>query len=399
MDTFTPLEYLKIDIANSFGLDKLDWKDRLAWFDANEHQLHQMHKQAEEPAMFYAGMVAWHDVKHGDPIGYPISLDATASGLQFLAVCTGDRSAARLCNVIDTGHRMDAYKEIYQEILKASGGNAKIQPKRVKKAVMTAFYGSTAVPENVFGEGDLLRLFYATMEQMAPAAWDMNKTFLELWDPQTLCNSWILPDNFHVHVKVMQTTEQNVHFRGEPIAIPTTVNAPKERGRSLSANVIHSLDGFVVREMVRRCGVPLGRQEEIRTWIQKGHAGTRIQDDGDHQMRLLGKHASQCGYLSSRVLEYLQPENMGLVDPVMLLELMETLPLKPFSLITIHDCFRCLPLYGNELRAQYIYQLHMLARSDILQYLLSQLLKRPVRLQKMDPTMDVDVLSSNYALS
>ena len=44
-------------------------------------------------------------------------------------------------------------------------------------------------------------------------------------------------------------------------------------------------------------------------------------------MRLLGKHASQCGYLSSRVLEYLQPEeNMGLVDPVMLLELMETLP-------------------------------------------------------------------------
>ena len=83
MDTFTPLEYLKIDIANSFGLDKLDWKDRLAWFDANEHQLHQMHKQAEEPAMFYAGMVAWHDVKHGDPIGYPISLDATASGLQF----------------------------------------------------------------------------------------------------------------------------------------------------------------------------------------------------------------------------------------------------------------------------------------------------------------------------
>ena len=126
---------------------------------------------------------------------------------------------------------------------------------------MTAFYGSTTVPENVFGEGDLLRLFYATMEQMAPAAWDMNKTFLELWDPQTLCNSWILPDNFHVHVKVMQTTEQNVHFRGEPIAIPHNGERPK-RAWTLFVSQCHPFPGWV---RCSRDGSPL--------WCPPGKTG------------------------------------------------------------------------------------------------------------------------------
>ena len=37
--TFTPLQYLKIDVANSFGLDRKDWDERLAWFDQHEAQL------------------------------------------------------------------------------------------------------------------------------------------------------------------------------------------------------------------------------------------------------------------------------------------------------------------------------------------------------------------------
>ena len=30
---FSGKDYLRIDIANSFGLDKEDWDVRLAWFD------------------------------------------------------------------------------------------------------------------------------------------------------------------------------------------------------------------------------------------------------------------------------------------------------------------------------------------------------------------------------
>lgn len=79
-EEFTPRQYLQIDIANSYGLDKLDWSDRLSWFNDNEPHLEDLLNQADEPALYYAGVKAYRDVQAGKPIGYMISLDATSSG-------------------------------------------------------------------------------------------------------------------------------------------------------------------------------------------------------------------------------------------------------------------------------------------------------------------------------
>ena len=35
MQTFSPIEYMAIDIANHFGLDKQPWEARIAWFKEN----------------------------------------------------------------------------------------------------------------------------------------------------------------------------------------------------------------------------------------------------------------------------------------------------------------------------------------------------------------------------
>ena len=133
--TFTGKEYLKIDIANNFGLDKEDWDIRIQWFDDNEHQLQALIKQAEKPALYYAGICAWQKVKEGKPSGYPISLDATSSGIQLLAALTGDRKAARLCNVVDTGHREDAYTGLYNSMVERIGEGGKINRKDTKQAI------------------------------------------------------------------------------------------------------------------------------------------------------------------------------------------------------------------------------------------------------------------------
>lgn len=396
--TFTGREYLKIDIASNFGLEKADWDDRLAWFDAHEHCLLEMLPNADEPALYYAGVKAWEDVKAGLPTGYMISLDATSSGLQLLAVLTGDLSAARLCNVVDTGHRQDAYTNVYGTMLAQLDETAKITRDMAKDAIMTSFYGSTAIPRQVFGEGALLDVFYHTMQRVAPAAWELNEAFLALWNPEAYSHDWVLPDNFHVHVKVMNQIRETVHFLNQPFDVFYKVNQPMAEGRSLGANTIHSIDGMIVREITRRCDYD---PKQLHAVIDAFENPKEI--DLDHpkaeMCRILWQHYEYSGYLSARILDYLVPETSGLVAKDVIYQMISTFPEKPFKVVSIHDCFRCLPNYGNDLRRQYNLQLAMIAQSNLLSYLLSQLVQRPVNIGKLHPNLSDAIIETNYALS
>lgn len=80
MQTFTGMQYLQIDIANNFGLDKKNWDVRLDWFKSMETQLENLVSQAENPALFYAGVQAYRAAQRGEASGYPISLDGCSSG-------------------------------------------------------------------------------------------------------------------------------------------------------------------------------------------------------------------------------------------------------------------------------------------------------------------------------
>jgi hypothetical protein len=396
--TFTGREYLKIDIASNFGLDKISWDDRIAWFDANESQLDNLVQSAKEPALFYAGVKAWREVMQGKPIGYMVSFDATSSGLQLLAALTGDRSAAELCNVVDTGKREDAYTRIYQLMMEILGETGQISRDQVKEAIMTALYGSKAVPKRVFGEGELLNLFYKTMERVAPAAWELNEAFLAMWDPTALINEWVLPDNFHVKVKVMSQVADTVHFLNAPYEVTYKINAPMEEGRSLGANTIHSIDGMVVRELTRRCDYSPAQLDAVRSALA-GPGGQRSDRPKDQLLTELWDHYRASGYLSARILDHIDAENVGLIDPEPVWELLGSLPERPFKVVSIHDCFRCLPHYVNDLRRQYNLQLQLIAKSDLLQFLLSQIMRREVNITKFDPTLYMSIGETNYALS
>lgn len=133
--TFTGADYLRIDAANAFGLDKLDWDDRIIWFNENEHRLDSLVEKAEEPAMFYASIQAYSKAKRKEVINYPISLDATASGMQILSLLAGCEKSARLCNVVFNGKRMDAYTALYDIMMDVLGETGQIRREDVKKAV------------------------------------------------------------------------------------------------------------------------------------------------------------------------------------------------------------------------------------------------------------------------
>jgi hypothetical protein len=413
MQKFTGMQYLAIDIASNYGLDKKTWDERLAWFEQHRDCLHEMLATAETPALYYAGVKAYEAALAGQPSGYPVSLDATSSGLQILAAVTGDRKAAELCNVVNSMEeyldtvtnvvmeriaRADAYTGVYGAMVEKIGEEGKIKREDTKQAIMTSLYGSKAVPKEVFGEGILLQIFYDTMAELAPAAWELNQVFLDIWNPEALVNSWVLPDNFHVHVKVMSQVKETVHFLNEPFDTFRKVNAPVDEGRSLGANTIHSLDGMIVREMNRRCNYSKQRINDLKMMFAGKKHITTTESDNEMVSILWGLY-EQSGYLSARILDHLGNDNFGVVNSLDIARLIESLPEKPFQIMTIHDCFRCLPNYANDLREQYNLQLTLIARSNILDFLLSQLVGRSVECGKVDDTLWQDIQHAEYALS
>lgn len=297
MDTFTGKQYVKIAVANAMGLDKTSWETRLNWFDANEGNLYKLIDDADDPILYYKACTAWEDTKAGIPTGFVMSLDACASGIQLMAALIGCERSAKASNLIDTGKRQDIYQLVADQMNSTFG--LSISRNDVKPAVMTHFYGSKATPKRLFGEDTPeLGAFYKTMNAELPGATSMMDQMLTLWDPFTMVNQWTLPDywqsspytdkyekklsalrlikgnektiarihggihcrkwiNGHVaHVKVMEKVDKKVEVDELDHATFThrlSVNQPVEFSLAIPANIIQSIDGYVVREMVRRC--------------------------------------------------------------------------------------------------------------------------------------------------
>lgn len=405
MQLLTAREYLKVDIANNYGLDKKTWDERIAWFDENEANLLNLVDEAEESALFYAGVNAWKDMKAGKPIGYTVALDATSSGLQLLACLTGDRSAAELCNVVnymgENGKplRRDAYTVIYHKMLDILGEASRIKRSDTKQAVMTAFYGSEAKPKEVFGEGIRLKTFENVMETVASGPWALNKFLLQCGNPDANRYIWVLPDNFHAVIKVMVLEVQTVNFLGKPFDITRMVQGTEEKTRMLSANITHSIDGMVVREMLRRCNFDPKLVAYVRELCDIGPSEYPVIEGNQEKTMEIWNHYERSGFLSLSILDFLDPNTIALVDRQVVADMIDTMPKKPFPVMTVHDCFRCHPNYGNDLRRQYNQILSDIAKSDLLGFILSQVLGQEFSAGKLDDSLWQDILETDYALS
>lgn len=415
---FTPVQYLMIDVANCMGHDKLSWDERISWFQDNEYNLAELIPQAESPALFVAGIKAYSDHIQGMPISYPISLDATASGAQLLAAMMGCEVSASQCNVVDTGRREDLYTNVYATMdelveqiaqhMEAAGmefEGGKIDRAEVKDAVMTSLYGSKAVPKKHFGEGEQLARFYEAVTTMLPGAWWLNEKLLSLWDPEALEHSWILPDNFHVVVKNMVHVTESVMFLNKPYDVTTQENQASDTGLSIAANVTHSVDGMVVREMGRRCDYNLATVATLMGLCLTApkHIDVEFKPilDDDRQLDNLLGHYRISGFLSARVMEFANERNFyifSMEEREALWILLDSLPKKPFKVLSVHDCFRAHPNYGNDLRRQYNRILSEIADSDLISDIASQVTGRDVVIPKLG-NIGAKILETNYALS
>jgi hypothetical protein len=244
MLTFTALQWLRIALANAFGMDKMDFQDRLTFADRVYSELNAGRadiQTAEEPAYALAmwdGLLGNHRVR--------VHLDATASGTQILAAFANCKKSGTWCNLFGTT-RQDAYTHAWQ----AMGSIPGITRSMAKDAFMTSQFGSRKVPRETLGEANL-PAFYEMYQTEFPGVWGVLNYIQGLWQSEVHSHRWVMPDGFEVVQWNTGLEEETVTLFGQDTKVLKQVHTQERRGIALAANVTHSTDGFICREMVKR---------------------------------------------------------------------------------------------------------------------------------------------------
>ncbi len=389
----TGIEYLKAEIAckEDKAYEKATWDERIAHYDSLDMSNAKMYKNASDPIGLRASSIALDAAINAEPTGYMISLDACSSGLQILSLLVSCPTSFKLCGG-DSSACIDSYVSIYDSM----NLHGSLTRKQVKAAIMTSLYGSVAMPELTFGEN--VDLFYETMETMAPGAWDLNMGLQELWDEvPTGEYSWVLPDNFHANIETKVKEVEHFTFLGASFELAKKLAGRPKFHKGLGPNLIHSIDGMVVREMYRRCMFDAAKVLKVLNSI--GSRVMQMKTKDDHMVAKLWSHYLDSGFLSVRILDHLNDTNMGIVNTKIIEDLIMTLPMKAFEIVSIHDCFRCHANNGNALRRQYNTVMADINDSTILATMADMVAGKSVKARKVGTIPRDEILNANYMLA
>ena len=275
-----------------------------------------------------------------------------------------------------------------------------------------AFYGSKAEPKALFGEDTPeLNAFYQAMQKVAPGAWELLHDLLASWKPYALSHSWKLPDGFDAKVKVM--TKREVRIEVDELDHATFTyeffeNQGSRSGLSNVANVVHSMDAYVLREMHRRCNydreVMEGAAAVIEMELIQRSLGNECSGEfPDPKVTYYYDQYMRSSLASAVILPYLDSENVQCLTKKHLeaLAVMVNgmLEYKPFPLVTVHDAFASHANNVNHVRYQYKEILAEVADSNVLDDLMSQLHGAPGVFPKINYQLGDLIRGSNYGLS
>lgn len=374
-DSFTDVEYLQIQLANEAGLDKETYQTRLEW--ANDET-----RESVTTPLGVKTEIALKKALKKEKHGCPVYFDAIASGIQILSAVSSCRKGCEATGLINTGARPNPYQLVTDKMDMVG------EYESIKKAVMTYFYGSKKVPREVFG--DRIHEFERTCMETFPNAYSMINFLINTWDDDAYAHSWTMPDGFQVYIPVLQKELFTVHLDGyEPMNVIGTVNKPKKGGLANAANITHSIDGYVMRSLIRHCSYD---PFTIQTSLKKVERELSKRTD-----------SVDVSYVDITRKDYETMSTGELMGLYIDMNLM--LSNKPFDVITVHDNFGCHPKHMNLLRYWYNQIMSRLSASNILNDIVSQLYGEEIELvfdenSKSNSKDNVagEILNSNYAI-
>jgi DNA-directed RNA polymerase len=246
---------LKIAVAGYAGLDKLTWQERIDWFDVTVEKDPDFRDiEWDKPILGPKAVRAYKDAIADKEVKFLMELDATSSGIQLMSVLSGCKISAKTCNLVRTGKREDIYTFLVDKMNKKLVGKDLVNRKKIKKPLMTKFYNSEAVPKKSFNRRQL-KAFNEALDGMLPGVMDVMDVINQCWQYDQDYHEWTLPDGHVAHIKVTEMCDARIRIKeldNSKIRYRYNKQQCSENFRSLVPNVIHSIDAYALREVVKR---------------------------------------------------------------------------------------------------------------------------------------------------
>lgn len=258
------IRQFKIDIANHYGYDKSN-------YDVRESFVSKPDDKAKKPILANKAVSIWNRLVDDDSFitNYCVGVDATASGMQILSILSNDSETAKYTNLTDVSMCYDIYGKACEKVLEVTKSSLSVKDIRdiVKKALMTRGYNSdkqiVVAQQELRKKGISIDLSVLTSildlsDKITKAKDAMNNvlcdTYSNLPDDQQIIR-WTMPDGFIVEIANIEKCWSG--FTCRKFSLQMTYDRlgwNKELNwRALAPNLIHSIDAYICREVIRRC--------------------------------------------------------------------------------------------------------------------------------------------------
>ena len=412
MIEFEPIEWVLIETANQLGFDKKTYKERLEVGDQIFSEVKQYGVETtfkkynpDEPELFARAVIALGDIAKGNPTNIIVGQDVASSGPQLYTVASRDSTGLSAVGAVDkivNGVPVvpDLYTSIYEKLVPY--GITGLSRKMVKEAVVPYAYGSTDSPRGTFGKWypQFKKEYFNTI----PAAATFKDLLIDAWNSDAFEYVWVLPDGFTATTVPTKNVNLRLQlFNSHSYTYITNEPCKLDKGdlhtKALSANVIHSLDAYCLREMHRRCNY-----DKSTLVIARNMLSRRIRNPNpkaEHLESLYWKYK----IFSMEIAEVIQKGIGNISDEyieVCLNYIEYLLSRKSFKLISIHDEFMTSPINCNVLKQTYNTILGELYCSDWLRQVTNALRgdnEADQYIEPINPNTLQQVLSSTYAIS
>jgi len=294
--------WLKVNIANLFGMDKLDFDARIAWFDRHLDEILQdpldgsrLWCKADSPLSFLQASLDYKNYLETGLSSVVVRVDATNSAIQHIAALTRDEELAKFTNMSKSNtFRHDFYQTV-ASILQSNVDNddsddeadkrfirdwqAKISRKLIKPSVMTSpfnvsprgiqrqlidYVKTHTTPTKAFIHHDSRIVIESCSWLQKKLTRTLSKSFPQLNGMRKILRDkarliartdespqWLLPSGFLFTQHDNKYDSKRIIFRYNEKKVSLRVNGindeahidANKQANSVTANLIHSLDG------------------------------------------------------------------------------------------------------------------------------------------------------------